>query len=101
MLSRRVRLSTLVLVTIAMFDLVSTVLLLAAGFGESNPLFGTLLERAGIGAFIAAKSLFVAGPVLLLEHVRTRSPQSAEQGTWIAAASYAMLYCVHLIRLAA
>ena len=97
MLVRRVNLSTLVLVTIALFDLFTTVLLLNLGMQESNPLFSPLLDL-GFPAFVSGKLLFVAGPILLLEFVRTKHPRSAEQGTWIAAGFYGMLYILHLVR---
>jgi hypothetical protein len=98
MLVKRVQMSTIVLVTIAMFDLVTTLLLLAQGFGESNPIFNHLLETGGIAAFVSAKIFLVAGPILLLEYVRKHRPESAEQGTWIAAGFYGMLYVMHLVR---
>ena len=97
MLAQRVQLSTLVLVTIAMFDLVTTMMLLSQGFGESNPIFGRLAEY-GAGPFVAGKLIFVIGPILLLEYVRKSHPRSAEQGTWIAAGFYGMLYIMHLVR---
>lgn len=99
MLGNRVHLSTLCLVTIGLFDLVTTLMLLQRGFGESNPLFGPLLRYGG-PVFIGAKILFLVGPILLLEFVRTRNPRSAEQGTWIAFLAYAALYIAHLARLA-
>lgn len=97
MLARRVQLSTLVLVTIAVFDLVTTMMLLSQGFGESNPIFSPLV-RYGAAAFISAKLVFIVVPILLLEYVRTKKPSSAEQGTWIAAGFYGMLYVLHLVR---
>ena len=97
MLVQRVNLSTLVLVTIAMFDLVTTMMLLSQGFGESNPLFAGLVGY-GPGVFVGAKLVFLVGPILLLEYVRKSHPRSAEQGTWIAAGFYGMLYVMHLVR---
>ena len=44
------------------------------------------------------KLVFVVGPILLLEFVRKTHPRSAEQGTWIAAGFYGMLYVMHLVR---
>lgn len=97
MLNGKIHLSTIVLVTIAIFDLVTTLMLLNQGFGESNPLFGRLAEM-GTAPFVLGKLVFLVGPILLLEYVRTKHPQSAEQGTWIAAFFYAFLYIVHLVR---
>jgi hypothetical protein len=99
MLKGRVHTSTLVLVTIGMFDLVTTILLLGMGMNESNPIFGWLLDYYGLTWFVMGKLAFLAGPVLLLEFVRTKHPRSAEQGTWVAAAFYALLYIVHLLRI--
>ena len=97
MLQGRVQTSTLVLVTIAMFDLVTTMMLLSQGFGESNPIFAWLLQY-GAPAFILGKLVLLVGPILLLEWVRIKSPISAEQGTWIAVVAYAFLYILHLSR---
>lgn len=97
MLARRVQLSTLVLATLAIFDMVTTVMLLSQGYGESNPIFSPFVAY-GSAAFIAAKLLFLVIPILLLEYVRTKKPMSAEQGTWIAAGFYGMLYVLHLVR---
>lgn len=96
-LRKSVQLSTLCLVTVALFDLVTTMMLLSAGFGESNPLFSYLL-RFGSLAFVLAKVAFLAGSILILEYVRERHPKSAEQGTWIAFFAYSALYVTHLVR---
>ena len=97
MLQGKIYTSTLVLVTIAMFDLVTTLMLLNQGFGESNPLFASLAAM-GTGPFVLGKLVFVVGPILLLEYVRTKHPTSAEQGTWVAAGFYGFLYVLHLVR---
>lgn len=97
MLARRVHLSTLVLVTIALFDLFTTVLMLNVGFGESNPIFSPLVDL-GFPIFVSMKLVFLVGPVFLLEYARLKHPISAEQGTWIAAGFYGMLYIIHLVR---
>lgn len=97
MLSKPVHLSTKVLVTIGLFDLITSLLLFRLGFTESNPIFRRLLEY-GTWAFIGGKVLMLAGPVLLLEYVRTTHPKSAEQGTWIAAIAYLTLYVLHIVQ---
>src|SRR5687767_2109880 len=97
MLSSKIHTSTIVLVTIAMFDLVTTLMLLNQGFGESNPIFARLAAQGSL-AFVLGKLLFLIGPILLLEYVRTKHPSSAEQGTWIAAIFYGFLYVLHLVR---
>ncbi len=97
MFQGKVYLSTFVLVTIGMFDLVTSLILWNQGFGESNPIFAPLLHY-GSFAVAAAKLALLAGPVVLLEYARTKAPNSAEQGTWIAAAAYFVLYIAHLLR---
>ena len=94
---QHVRLSTMVLVTVAMFDLVTTLMLLNMGFGESNPLFAPLVQLGSI-PFALAKLVFLAIPILVLEFARKYRPSSAEQGTWIAAGAYIGLYLLHIVR---
>lgn len=97
LLQGHVHTSTVVLVTIAMFDLVTTLMLLNQGFGESNPIFAPLVARGSL-VFSLGKLLFLAVPVLILEFARKHHPKSAEQGTWIAAIAYGTLYLLHLVR---
>ena len=94
----RVHLSTVVLATIGAIDLVSTLMLMNVGAREANPIFGPLAAYGSL-PFALAKLVFLIGPILLLEFVRTKHPQTAEQGTWVAAGAYFLLYATHLIRL--
>lgn len=98
MLNQPVRLSTLCLVTLGLFDLVTTVLLLGRGMGEGNPIFSRLLQY-GPWAFVLGKALFLAGPILIIEYARKSHPTTAEQATWIAFVAYAALYVVQLLRI--
>ena len=98
MLNSQVRLSTICLVTIGMFDLIATILLTGAGFGEGNPLFSRLL-LFGPWAFVLGKAAFLAGPILIIEFARKHHPESAEQATWIAFGAYAILLSVQFLRL--
>jgi hypothetical protein len=98
-LRSRVSLGTLCLVTVGLTDLIFTILLMGRGFGEGNPLFRHLLDNYGPGAFIAGKAFLLGGPVLLLEFVRTKNPQSAERGTWIAFNLYFALLAGQFVRL--
>ncbi len=100
MLNRRAQLSTTVLCTIATFDLLTTMLLVLRGMGEGNPLFAWLL-RHGFVPFAIGKLIFLIGPILLLEWVRTKKPQTAETGTWIAVGFYALLYLTQIFSLRA
>ena len=93
----RVRLSTAVLVTIGLFDLVTTIILLRLGMRESNPFFNQFAE-SGPAVLATAKLAFLAGPIALIEIARKYSPRSAEQGTWVAAGCYFGLYAVHLLQ---
>ena len=98
-LASRVRLSTLVLVTIGMFDLVSTLMWMNQGHGEGNPLFAAIARDGGSIAFAGAKLIFLAVPIGLLEVVRKSRPVSVEQGTWLAAAFYFCFYAAHIVQL--
>ena len=84
------------LITIGVFDLTTTLILLRLGMHEGNPFFSRFAEQ---GAFplALAKAAFLAGPIALLELARKYSPKSAEQGTWVAAGCYFMLYALHLM----
>jgi hypothetical protein len=95
----RIYLSTVVLLTVGITDLVATLGWLQLGHQEGNPLFHALWS-VGPSAFILGKTLFLLGPVALLEYARGRSPLSAEQGTWLAAAAYLALWGTQLVRLA-
>lgn len=95
MLRSKVHLSTLVLATIGAIDLVSTMALMHVGIAEGNPLFAEIAHFGSL-SFAGAKVILLAGPILLLECVRKVNPQSAEQGTWVAAAFYALIYVGHL-----
>ena len=92
----KLRLSTLVLIAIGLFDLATTLMLLHLGMKEGNPFFSRF-AMAGPVPLIATKVAFLAGPIALLEIARKHAPKSAEQGTWIAAACYLALYGSHLI----
>ncbi|HVL38659.1 MAG TPA: DUF5658 family protein [Fimbriimonadaceae bacterium] len=98
MLNSKVHTSTAVLVTIGLFDLVTTLMWLNQGFGEGNPLFRWLASH-GTAPFVLGKILFLVGPVLLLEYARKTHPKSAEQGTWIAAGFYLLFYGSHVAAL--
>lgn len=94
----RIYLSTAVLLAIGLVDLVATLAWLGLGHQEGNPLFHALWQ-IGPSAFILGKAAFLIGPVALLEYARKRSPLSAEQGTWIAAAAYLALWGTQLARI--
>lgn len=98
-LRARVHLSTLVLATVATFDLVTTLMLLARGMQEGNPLFAPFLAYGPL-VFALVKVAFVAGPILILELARRYRPMTAEVGTWVASALYVYLYVGHVLRLA-
>jgi hypothetical protein len=98
MLKSHVRLSTACLVTLGLFDLVTTIMLMGRGFGEGNPIFSRLLQY-GPWAFVLGKVLFLAGPVLIIEFARKSHPKTAEQATWLAFCAYAFLYVMQLFRI--
>jgi hypothetical protein len=86
-LTSKVHLSTVLLTILGTVDLLSTIAWLNLGGHEGNPLFNTILNH-GVAPFALAKVAFLAGPIALLEFVRTKRPHSAEAGTWIAFAFY-------------
>jgi len=97
-LNDRVHLSTLVLLTIGAFDLVTTLIWLNRGGLEGNPLF-SMFASMGSFALVFAKLAFLIIPVLILEYARSKRPASGEIGTWVAAGAYAFLYIRHLLSL--
>ena len=93
----KVHLSTLCLVLLATFDLVTTLFWLHIGFGEGNPLFAAIAARFGGIGFAITKLVFVFVPVGILEFARTKRPMTAEIGTWVAFLAYGFLYLRHLV----
>ncbi len=93
----RVHLSTLCLVILATFDLVTTLFWLHIGFGEGNPFFAAIAARFGGIGFAIAKLIFVFVPVGILEYARKKRPITAEIGTWVAFLAYGFLYLRHLV----
>ncbi|MGV3617213.1 MAG: DUF5658 family protein [Fimbriimonas sp.] len=91
-------LSTLCLLTIGTFDLVTTLMWLNVGHAEGNAIFAYFAERGSL-PLVGAKLAFLFGPVLMLELARRYRPTSAEIGTWFAALAYAYLYVSHLRQL--
>lgn len=94
----KVHLSTLCLLTIGTFDLVTTLIWLNRGQVEGNPVFAYFAE-GGSFALVGAKLVFLFGPILILEFARRHRPTSAEIGTWVAVVGYLYLYVGHLIQL--
>lgn len=98
-LKKPVHLSTAVLLTIATFDLITTLMWLNIGGMEGNPFFSWVANSFGAVGLVVAKMVYLVVPVSLLEFVRTKKPRSGEIGTWIAAGLYALLYCGHLLQM--
>ncbi len=94
----KLRLSTAILMTIGVVDLVSTLYWLSIGGYEGNPTFARILEH-GEFPFVAAKLLFLIGPIVILEIVRQYKPHTAEIGTRIAASAYLILWLTQIIRI--
>lgn len=100
MLFGKVYISTLALITVAMFDLVTTLMWLHNGMAEGNQFFAWLAGHGSL-ALVFAKLLFIIIPVLILEYARSKRPVTAEIGTWIATGLYLYLYVGHLLALRA
>lgn len=95
----KIHISTICLVTVGMFDLVTTLMLInRGGVAEGNPWFAWLVEHGSL-ALVVGKLLFLAGPIVLLEFVRTKKPHSAEIGTWVAFVLYLYLYVGHILKI--
>ena len=93
-----VHLSTIVLVTVGIFDLVTTLVWLNQGNQEGNPLFAWLAGHGSV-VFALGKLAFLILPILALEYARKSNPKSAEQGTWLAACFYVFFYVAHLFKM--
>lgn len=94
----RIQLSTALLVILGTVDLLSTLAWLQLGGAEGNPIFRAILSY-GTPSFVLAKVAFLAGPIAILEFARTKSPHTAEAGTWIAFLAYLGLWTSQLYRL--
>ena len=81
-----------ILLFIGSADLATTILWIERGMAEeANPLFHFFWNQ-GLLAFIAAKYLFLLGPILLLEWARWRRPRFALMGLRAGALAYVLLY---------
>lgn len=98
MLKRPIHASTIVLTSIALIDMITSLVLFRMGYREANHLFRWLLQF-GIPAFVGFKFLFLAIPIVLLEYARIHRPKSAEQGTWLAVVLYCAFYAMNLVRM--
>jgi hypothetical protein len=93
------RLSTILLLTIGLFDLVASLMMFRMGYTEGNPLFRYLLEQSQ-ASFVFGKIVFLAAPIAMLEYAHQIKPKTGEIGTWVAFWLYATIYVAHMIRLA-
>jgi multisubunit Na+/H+ antiporter MnhB subunit len=98
MLKRPIHASTVVLTSIALVDMITSLILFRMGYTEANHLFRWLLHF-GVAAFVGFKFVFLAIPILVLEYARTINPKSAEQGTWLAVLLYCAFYAINLTRM--
>lgn len=98
MFRRHVHASTIVLSSIALLDMITSLILFRMGYTEANHLFRWLLHF-GTAAFVGFKFVFLAIPIILLEYARISRPRSAEQGTWLAVLFYCAFYAINLTRM--
>ena len=83
------------LVLAAAGDLTLTLMHLAAGGGEANPIMDWFLEAGGPAAFAAAKIVLTLGAALfLLVHARFRGTRPA---LWGLGAMYAAIMAYHVV----
>ncbi|MDE2127302.1 MAG: hypothetical protein KGJ62_12000 [Armatimonadetes bacterium] len=81
-----------ILVALCLFDLISTLWLIALGHGaEANPVMGFYV-RAGLPVFAAMKLLLVFAPVVALEVLRRRRPRFIRLMLRVGIAAYAFCY---------
>lgn len=80
-------------------DLITTIVFIEHhGAEEANPLFRHLWEM-GLFAFISAKLLLIACPLMVLEWARKRRPLFTMRALRGAIAAYIMLYGIGFVRL--
>ncbi|HZT40992.1 MAG TPA: DUF5658 family protein [Chthonomonadaceae bacterium] len=81
-----------ILILLGSADLATTILWIDRGMAqEANPLFHFFWNQ-GLLAFIAAKYLFLLGPILILEWARWRRPRFALMGLRTGVLAYVLLY---------
>ena len=81
-----------ILLVLGTADLVSTILWIERGLAqEANPLFHYFWNQ-GVPVFVAAKYVFLLGPILLLEWARRRRPRFALWGLRTGVLAYLFLY---------
>ena len=83
---------TWVLLSLGIADLVTTIIFIRQnGAAEANPLFSRYWEM-GASAFIAAKLIMLACPLLVLEWARKRNPRFVTFALRGAIAGYVLMY---------
>ena len=88
-----------ILIILGSADLATTILWIERGMAEeANPLFHFFWNQ-GLLAFIAAKYLFLLGPILLREWARWRRPRFARMGLRAGALAYVLLYGAGVARI--
>ena len=81
-----------ILLILGTADLVTTILWIERGMAqEANPLFHYFWQQ-GLPAFIAAKYVFLLGPILFLEWARWHRPRFALMALRTGALAYVVLY---------
>jgi hypothetical protein len=91
---RRISIETYVIAGIALLDLVLTIALVQGRQAqEGNPLMGFYLSH-GLPAFVLAKGVFTAMPLIILEWGRRHRPQFVKAISRAAIAAYVGMYIV-------
>ncbi|HZT41555.1 MAG TPA: DUF5658 family protein [Chthonomonadaceae bacterium] len=87
------------IIAIGIADLVTTLVWIHFyGAQEANPLFA-FFWRHGVWAFIAAKSIFLMGPLIFLEWARRSRPRFVLLASRFVIVAYLLLYVVGVARL--
>lgn len=96
---RRIAWETWIIAAIALADLVTTIIFIQhQGAQEANPVFRRYWDM-GLGAFVLAKTICVAGPLFILEWARRREPKLVTWALRMAIVGYLGLYGMGLLKL--
>ena len=99
MRTRRIAWETWIIAAIALADLVTTIIFIQhQGAQEANPVFRRYWDM-GLGAFVLAKTICVAGPLFILEWARRREPRLVTWALRVAIVGYLGLYGMGLLKL--
>lgn len=90
--SRHVLPETRALAALGLFDLLTSVYVIASHRAdEANPLFSALLHRYGPWGFVAGKALLLAVPLAIAEYARAHRPRFVQTALRVGIVMYVVL----------